>query len=111
MTIREIADAMELTLLSGDETTEIADGYCGDLLSWVMGRAPVGSMWVTIMSNQNVLAVAVLAEIRAVLFAEDVKPDDALLQKAQEEGIALLTSPKPAFELAGRLYTLLRRPA
>ncbi len=111
MTIRELASEMELSLLTqAGADAEIKNGYCGDLLSWVMGRAPSESVWVTIMSNKNVLAVAVLAEIRAVLFAEGVQPDSELLAKAEEEGVALLTSPKPAFELAGRIYALLGLP-
>ena len=41
-----------------DPEREIEGGYCGDLLSWVMGRADSGSAWVTIMSNINIVAVA-----------------------------------------------------
>jgi hypothetical protein len=111
MTIRQLATTLGLQLLNEEAADrEVTDGYCGDLLSWVMGRAPHDSIWVTIMSNRNVIAVAVLAEIRAILFAEGVLPDEEMCEKAKEEGIALLTSEKPTFELAGQIYTLLRQP-
>ena len=111
MTIREIAAALSLRVLNeGQMDREVAEGYCGDLLSWVMGRAPHGCIWVTIMSNRNVIAVAALAEISAVLFAEDVVPDADALEKAQEENITLLASDRPVFELVGRLYTLMGQP-
>ena len=32
---------------------EVEGGYAGDLLSWVMGRAESGNIWVTIMSNMG----------------------------------------------------------
>ncbi len=55
--------------------------YVGDLLSWVMGRAGSNSAWITIMSNVNVAAVAVLAELSMIILAENVKPDADLLKR------------------------------
>ena len=110
MTVREMAASLELQLLTeGDLDAPIENGYCGDLLSWVMGRIPHGSAWITIMSNRNVLAVAVLAEVRAILFAEGVVPEEDVLQKAREEGLTLLTSPRSAFSLAGSLSAMLEQ--
>jgi len=110
MTIRDFVQALDLQVLtSGDLDLPVENGYCGDLLSWVMGRIPHGSIWITIMSNRNVLAVAVLAEVRAVVFAEGVIPEEDVLEKAREEGITLLTSPQPAFALAGALSAMLER--
>jgi len=111
MTVRDFAQALDLQVLTdGDLDRTIENGYCGDLLSWVMGRMPHSSVWITIMSNRNVLAVAVLAEVSAVLFAEGVQPDEGMLEKAREEEIILLASPKSAFELSGKLYALLELP-
>lgn len=56
---------------------KIQYGYCGDLLSWVMGRAKSGNAWITIMNNINVVAVASLADVTCVIFAEGTDvPDD-----------------------------------
>lgn len=88
-------------------SAEITGGYIGDMLSWVMGRAEPGSAWITIMSNQNVAAVAAMAETACVILAENVVPDDILLKQATERGIVLLGSPRTSYELAISLGALI----
>ena len=72
--------------------------YAGDLLSWVMGRAQADNAWITIMSNVNVLAVAALADISCVIFAEGVCPDDEIISVAKEKGINLISTALPIYE-------------
>ncbi|MBQ4061576.1 MAG: hypothetical protein IJD14_01830 [Christensenellaceae bacterium] len=86
---------------------EVTCGYTGDLLSRVMGRAEADCVWVTIMSNVNVVAVASLADVSAVVFAEDVRPDQAAMDAAKEHGINLYASSKPAFELCAEIQGLI----
>jgi hypothetical protein len=76
---------------------EIRGVYVGDLLSWVMGRAKEGDLWLTIMTNVNVIAVATLAGAAAVLLCEDCEPDAELIALAEEKGINLLLTD-------GRIY-------
>lgn len=83
-----------------DGEREITGVYIGDLLSWVMGRAPADSAWITIMSNNNVAAVATLADVSCVILAEDVKPDEELLQTAKSRGVNLFSSTLTAYELS-----------
>ena len=92
-------------------TEEAADrvvccGYAGDLLSWVMGRAPEGCVWVTVMSNVNVIAVASLADVGCVLLAEGAELDAAALEKAREQKINVYRSPLPVFDLCAALASL-----
>lgn len=104
MTVKELAAWPEVTPLALPDGERTVTGvYIGDLLSWVMGRAPADSAWLTIMSNANVAAVATLADTACVLLAEDVQPDTQLLTAAKERGINLLSSPLTAYELAIRL--------
>ena len=71
MTVKEIAEKLGLAPVSvTDDTREVQGGYAGDLLSWVMGRVPEGAAWVTIMTNVNVVAVAVLRDVAMVIVAE-----------------------------------------
>lgn len=112
MRIEDLKAPLSLyTLNERDGSAEISGGYCGDLLSNVMGRCPAGSAWITIMNNVNVLAVASLADAACVILAEDTRPDAAIIGRAEAEGINLYTSPYTAFELCGRLYGLLRGEA
>lgn len=61
-------------------------GYCGDLLSWVMGRAQEGDAWFTVMGNVNAVAVAVLADTACLVLAEDSPLDDDARQRAAAPG-------------------------
>ena len=63
MTAHDLAERLSLQIICEPEPErEVTGGYTGDLLSWVMGRAESGDAWLTIMSNQNVVAVASLAD-------------------------------------------------
>jgi len=87
---------------------EISGGYCGDLLSWVMGRACADSAWITIMSNVNVIAVATLADISCVIFAEGVIPDAELVSLAERKEINLVSTELSTYECAVALGKLLK---
>lgn len=72
--------------------------YAGDFLSRVMGKAPTGSAWITVMNNVNVAGVAVLAEIRIIVVCEGSKPAPLLIQKCIEEKIALISTELGMYE-------------
>ncbi len=104
MTVRELAEAAGWTAAAlPDGERAVTGGYMGDLLSWVMGRAHSGDAWITIMSNQNIVAVAMLADVSCVILAEGVEPDEGVAALAAQKGINLLQSPLSAFETALRL--------
>ncbi len=108
MTIQQLTEELGLTVFALDDPDrEVAGGYCGDLLSWVMGRAVAGGAWLTIMSNVNVAAVAALADVACVILTEGVRPDPALLAKARAQGVNLLGTDLPTYACAGRLHTLI----
>lgn len=107
MKIRELSEALGLTVHAlPDPDREITGVYIGDLLSWVMGRAKAGCVWITIMSNQNCIAVATLSDAAAILLAEGVTPDEELVKLSMAKGINLLSSSEPAYETAVRLSGL-----
>lgn len=106
MIVKDLINALRCDMLSGTEDTlsrEVTGGYCGDLLSWVMGRAGEGEAWVTIMPNVNVAAVAALTDVSCVILAEGVKPDAVLLERAIREELPLLASKLSAFELCVKI--------
>mgnify|MGYP003752410509 CR=1 FL=1 len=106
--IRRI-DGEVLTKADQLEQIKISDGYVSDLLSDVMGNAKEHQVWITIMKHLNVIAVAALANMSCVCFANNVSPDQAVIDKANEEGICLIKSPFSTFEIAGNLYQLLHK--
>ena len=108
MTANELAVSLgrEIFALPAPENS-ISGAYCGDLLSWVMVRAQPGNAWFTIMSNQNVAAVAVMADLSCVILTEEVRPDPQLLEKAEAEGINLLGTALSTYEASVRLAAAL----
>jgi len=106
MTIAELiekAGATALTNIAIPEK-EIESGYACDLLSWVMAHGKPGMAWITVQTHMNVVAVAALHEMSCVVLPENGKAAPDVLSKAEEEGIAVLSSPLSAFELAGVMY-------
>lgn len=105
MTVNELAAADGFRPLAlPQEEREMRGVYIGDLLSWVMGRARADNVWITIMSNINVAAVASLADVACVVFAEGVTPDDNVIETARQKDINLLVSDRSAYELAVWLH-------
>ena len=104
MTVAQLKEEWGLTEFHlAEPDREIEGGYAGDLLSWVMGRAAPGCAWLTVMSNANVCAVAVLADIACVILTENVTPDDDLLARCKQQGINLLGTDKDTFGAAVQL--------
>jgi predicted transcriptional regulator len=108
LTVNELVSALPVTVIaaSGGMDKPVEGGYVSDLLSNVMGFARQGSVWITLQGHPNVIAVASLTGLAAVIIAGGVQPDSVTVQKAESEGVVLLTSGLPAFELVGRLYAL-----
>lgn len=89
------------------EKINVSDGYVSDLLSDVMANAKDNQIWITIMKHLNSVAVASLANIPCIVFANNVKPDDEVVRKANEEGVFMISSKRSSFRIAGQLYTML----
>lgn len=101
MTVETFAKEFGFKVLSlPSPEKEVTGAYVGDLLSWVMGRANSGDVWITIMSNVNIAAVATLADTACILLAEGVVLDDEVLSVAKNKGINVLSSEKSAYSIA-----------
>ncbi len=105
MTVEQlIAETGFVPLCMPEPEREISGAYMGDLLSWVMGKAREGSVWITIMSNINVVAVAALSDVACVLLTEGVTLEEDVLNTAQQKGINILSTCLPSFEAAVKIH-------
>jgi hypothetical protein len=91
---------------TGSLSREVTGGYSSDLLSDVIANASEGNLWITLQTHQNTVAVASMKNLAGIVLVNNREPEEETLKKAQEEGIPLLISDLPAFELIGRLYHL-----
>ena len=105
MKLKDILALPDCRVLSqGNPEREISRVFCCDLLSIAMGKAPSDRVWVTVMGNRNTLAVASLTDTACIVLAEGVSLDEGTISKASEEGIAVLSTELPAFDIALEIY-------
>ena len=100
MTLEKLAGKLELTAVTGDISGREFNGvYAGDFLCRAMSHVHFGELWITIMNNRNVIAVASLTDCAAVILAEGVELLPDALEAAEENDIVILSSPKSVYEL------------
>ena len=102
-------EKMHLEVFSGEENldNEIKGGYASDLLSDVMGFAKEGYVWITLQTHKNVIAIASLKELAAIVLVKGNKPEEDMLAQAKEEGIPVLGTSEQTFETVGCIYSML----
>ncbi len=107
MNVSDLVSKFGLTVVSGSSglDREVKSGHVGDLLSEVMGNAAADSVWVTVQGHQNIIAIGVLREMAAIIISGGNKPDTETIDKAEKEGIVLMTYGGSAFEISGKLYS------
>lgn len=105
--IQSVCQKLGYEMLTDGSAEPIRGGYSSDLLSDVIANCPEGSVWVTVQRHLNVIAVAQLKGVLAIVFPNGVMPETALLEKARQEGIALVRSTDNPFVTTGRIYAVL----
>lgn len=109
MKVIDVVEKLGLRVFSGHEglNREVSGGYTSDLLSDVMGHAPAGAVWITVQTHRNVIAIASLRDLPAVILSRGEQPAADTTEQSNNEGIAVLGSELPTFTLAGKLYAII----
>ncbi len=110
MTVEQLTQELNLKVIGGGQglNNEITGGYVSDLLSDVMGNADAGQVWLTLQTHKNVMAIASLKDLAAIILVNNHQPEEDTLEQSNEEGIPLLSTQMSTFEVAGKLYELLK---
>lgn len=110
MKVSELVEKLNLEVYSGNEglDREIEGGYVSDLLSDVMGNAEAGNVWVTLQTHKNIMAIASLKELAAIILVKGFKPEADTAVQSNAEGIPVLGTTAQAFEITGELYNLIK---
>ena len=108
MKVKDIIEKLDLDVKVEADGLEndVTGGYASDLLSDVLTNGDEGNIWITLQTHQNIVAIASIKGISGILLVNSRQPTEETISKAVEEGIPILISPLPAFELIGRLYEL-----
>ncbi len=110
MKVAELVEKLELEILGGEQglDQEISGGYTSDLLSDVMGKAQSGMIWITLQTHKNVMAIASLKELSAIVLVNGARPEADMLAQSGTEGIPVLSTLESTFEISGRIYNILK---
>jgi hypothetical protein len=110
MTVRELIGGLNLENLTGEVNLDrtVESGYTSDLLSDVIANAGRNSIWITVQRHVNILGVAQLKEICAIVIPRSLPVEEAVIEKAKAESIAILRDHRSAFEISGVLYNALQ---
>jgi predicted transcriptional regulator len=108
MKLADLVDKMDLEVRSARQGlgNEVTGGYMSDLLSDVLANSSDGNLWITLQRHQNIVAVASMKQLVGIVLVGGREPEEETVEKAEAENLPILVSELPAFELAGRLYTL-----
>jgi predicted transcriptional regulator len=111
MTVGELAAMLAFEVLTGDVNLDrtVSSGYVSDLLSDVIANIEENSAWITVQRHVNILGVAKLKEVSAIIIPRKLQLEEEVLEKAKSEGIAVLRDQRSAFEISGLVYNALRR--
>jgi predicted transcriptional regulator len=109
MTVKQLVEELGFRVYAGEAHLErkVTGAYVSDLLSDVMGHAREGEVWITLQSHMNVIAIASLKELAAIVLVKGIEPEPQVVEKASAEGIPVLVTSGQTFVTAGKLFQLL----
>jgi hypothetical protein len=109
MILQDVINRLQLKVLTPSDSLNdirVYKGYNSDMLSCVVAGAPNGCLWVTLLAHSNIIAVAALLDIPAIIITENAQPDPATVALAKGKNVVLLSTPLPSFEIVGRLWQM-----
>jgi serine kinase of HPr protein (carbohydrate metabolism regulator) len=111
LTLKEMINALNLQVFTSEETinNNVTGAYVSDLLSDVMGNSKQGDVWITLQIHKNVVAIASLRDLPAVICVNAIIPESETIEAANKEGVALLGTKEKTFDISGKLYNLIHR--
>ena len=108
MKLAAIVERLDLGIRTASDRldAEVTGGYSSDLMSDVIAHSQEGDLWITLQAHQNIVAVASMKGLAGIILVNGREPEEKTIAKAQAEGLPVMVSTLPTFELAGRLYNL-----
>jgi serine kinase of HPr protein (carbohydrate metabolism regulator) len=108
LNVSDVVQSLGLEVLAGEAylDREVSGGYAADLLSCVMAGAQANNLWLTLQTHANIVAVASLLGISAVIITEGAPVPPETLEKAEQQEMVMLSSPDPTYQTIARLVDL-----
>ena len=106
MKLSEVRDILNAEVVVGDDQIEkVVDAAGGaDLLDDILGALAEGSVLLTGVVSEQVLRIAKLAGVGALIFVRGKKPGKDIVDLAKSYDIPVLLTDYSMFVACGRLY-------
>ncbi|MDL2324222.1 hypothetical protein LJC61_03600 [Ruminococcaceae bacterium OttesenSCG-928-A16] len=105
MKIKEIAEVLNAEVLTATDLEREVHTACGsDMMSDVLAYVKDQAVLVTGLNNPQVVRTASMMDMVCIVFVRGKKPDDSIIQLAQQLDIAILATDIPMFPACGILY-------
>ncbi len=106
MNLKELRDILDAEVLCGNNhlNQEIKVAYASDLMSDVLTFAKSGSLLLTGLINTQAVRTAEIAEIGAICFVSNKRPQEETIKLANEKDIPILATKLFLYECCGRVY-------
>ena len=107
--LKEVPEILKAVVCGEPEILEreVTGAYSSDLLSDAMANAKEGNLWFTIQTHPNIVAIASLLNLGAIVITGGKEPAPETLAKAKEEKVVIFLTAASSFEAAGRIYNYL----
>jgi predicted transcriptional regulator len=107
MHLKRIAELLDCEVLMGRErldSLEVRACFAADMMSDVLRFSHAGTLLITSLTSVQSVHTADVADLAAILFVGDKRPNGAMLDLAREKGIPLMTTRHNMFDACGILY-------
>lgn len=106
MTVRDVQEALGARFASGEEWAdrEVHMACGSDMMSDVLAFVKDRAVLLTGLCNPQVIRTAEMMDIVAIVFVRSKKPDEQMIELAQEREIPLLCTGHRMFSACGILY-------
>jgi len=111
MTLAQLVSTLGFEVITDNINMDrnVRTGYTSDLLSDAIANIQEDSVWITMQRHINILGVAKLKDALAIVIRRNLQVEESVVEKAKEEGIAILRGSQTAFEISGLIYNALAK--
>lgn len=107
MTLEEIRKILDADLLTtGNDLSHSVHSACGsDMMSDVLAYVKEDGILITGLCNPQVMRTAEMMDTVAVIFVRGKRPDENMLNMAQDIGLCVMSTELTMFIACGKLYS------
>ena len=106
MQLKDVIKEFDLQPVAGykEDDINVSGAYSSDLLSDVIANSKKENIWITMQIHVNIIAVASLKELSAIIVVMNKEVDKDTIERADKENIPILKTDLTAYQIGGKLY-------